>query len=141
VSEAAAERKPTPEAWSAKEVLGHLIDSAVNNHPRFVNAQLTEDLVCPGYDQEAWVRTQRYQEREWAELVSLWRQYNLGLANVMAAVPSPARTKPRLPHNLHRIAWRLVPEHQPVTLEYLMSDYVDHLEHHLDQIRRALWGG
>jgi hypothetical protein len=38
--------------WSAREVIGHLIDSAANNHQRFVRAQFRDDLVFPGYEQE-----------------------------------------------------------------------------------------
>ena len=34
--------------WSPKQIIGHLIDSAANNHTRFVRAQFTEDLVFPG---------------------------------------------------------------------------------------------
>ena len=52
--------RPAPGKWSRKEILGHLIDSAVNNQARFVRAQLQDDLVFDGYDQDAWVRVQRY---------------------------------------------------------------------------------
>ena len=54
--------------WSAKQVLGHLIDSAANNHQRFVRAQFTDDLVFPGYDQEQWIRVQHYEEESWSAL-------------------------------------------------------------------------
>ena len=54
----------------AQTDLGHLIDSAVNNHARFVRAQLQDDLVFPGYDQDGWVRVQRYDERSWPALVT-----------------------------------------------------------------------
>ena len=49
-----------PGKWSRKEIIGHLIDSASNNHDRFVRAQFTDDLVCDSYDQDAWVRAQRH---------------------------------------------------------------------------------
>jgi len=124
----------TPEKWSAKEIVGHLIDSAANNHQRFVRAQFTDDLIFPGYEQAEWVRTQRYGDRPWVQLVALWRQYNLHLAHIMSAIPAEVRTKSRTRHNLHQLAWRTVPESEPVTLEYFMRDYVGHLQHHLDQI-------
>ena len=114
--------------------MGHLIDSASNNHRRFVLAQQQEDLVFPGYAQDAWVAAQRYQDAPWEELVSLWRGFNLHLARVMEAAPDFERTRIRRRHNLHEIAFRTIPEDQPATLEYFMSDYVDHLEHHLRQI-------
>jgi hypothetical protein len=49
-------RRPLkPGKWSAREVIGHLVDSACNNHQRFVRALFQDDLVFPGYDQDAWV--------------------------------------------------------------------------------------
>src|SRR4051812_3645052 len=65
--------------WSPKEIIGHLIDSASNNHQRFVRAQFTDDLVFPGYEQESWVRAQKYSEEPWPLLVVLWRSFNLHL--------------------------------------------------------------
>jgi hypothetical protein len=127
-------RRPSPEKWSPREILGHLIDSASNNHQRFVRAQFTDDLVFPGYEQDSWVRVQRYQEAPWPDLIRLWRGLNLHLARVMAATPEAERTRPRRRHNLHQIAWRAVPAAEPATLDYFMADYVGHLKHHLRQI-------
>ena len=135
---AAAWRPPGTGRWSAKEVVGHLVDSAANNHQRFVRARWQEDLVFAGYDQEAWVAAQRYQEAPWPELVTLWRDYNRHLARVMASVPPDVAARPRRRHNLHEIAWRTVPADEPATLDYFMRDYVGHLQHHLRQIRRLL---
>jgi hypothetical protein len=134
LSDADAAGPPAPGKWSPKEVLGHLIDSASNNHGRFVRAGLTDDLVFPGYPQEVWVSAQRYAGAPWADLVGLWRLFNLHLARVVEATPAAARQKPRARHNLHEIAWKAVPQDQPATLEYFMRDYVGHLEHHLAQI-------
>jgi len=120
--------------WSAKEILGHLIDSAANNHGRFVRAQLGDDLVFPGYEQNAWVSVQNYNEEPWAQLVSLWRYYNLHLSHVISTAKGDARAAQRGRHNLHEIAFRTVAPDQPATLDYLMRDYLVHLRHHLDQI-------
>src|SRR5687767_2514846 len=120
--------------WSPREIIGHLIDSASNNHQRFVRAQFQDDLVFPGYAQDAWVAAQRYQDAPWPELVALWGAFNRQLARVMAAAPVEARTTRRRVHNLHQIAFRPVPQHEPATLDYFMADYVDHLEHHIRQI-------
>ena len=133
LSEEDAGRRPAPGKWSPREVIGHLVDSAANNHQRFVRAQLQGDLVFPGCDQDAWVQAQHYGTAAWSSLVELWRAYNLHLAHVMAAVPEDVRTRPRARHNLHQIAWNTVPEHEPTSLDYLMRDYVAHLKHHLAQ--------
>ena len=130
---ALAARQPAPGKWSIKEIVGHLIDSACNNHQRFVRAQWTTDLVFPGYEQDLWVTSQRYVDAPWPELVVFWREYNLHLARVMAAIPAHDRERPRHPHNLDQIATPVPPD-QPATLDYFMRDYVEHLKHHLRQI-------
>ena len=134
ISEADSERRPAPGKWSPKEILGHLIDSASNNHQRFVRAQFQDDLVFAGYDQDAWVAAQKYQDTRWLALVNLWRAYNLHLARVMAATPEAVRVRKTRRHNFHEIAWKTVPHYEPATLDYFMRDYVDHLRHHLGQI-------
>jgi len=120
-------------------VMGHLVDSAWNNHQRFVRAPSMNSLVFDGYDQDAWVQTQRYQEASWPDLVALWRSMNLHLARVMVAVPADVRTRVHTTHNLDRIAWRTVPAGQPTTLDYFMADYVGHLHHHLRQVLGDRW--
>jgi hypothetical protein len=134
ISDADAAVPRAPGKWSRKEIIGHLIDSASNNHGRFVRAQLADELVCTTYDQDAWVRAQRYDDAPWSELVSLWSLFNLHLARVMAAVPAELRDKPRMRHNLDQVAFRPFAADEPVTLELFMQDYVVHLEHHLQQI-------
>jgi hypothetical protein len=109
--------------WSRKEVLGHLIDSASNNHQRFVRAQLDGALNFPGYQQDGWNRAQQYQSEPWANLVWLWASYNRHLAHVIGAMPDDAG--PRI---------CVIGGGSPVTLEFLVTDYVVHLEHHLEQI-------
>lgn len=120
--------------WSAKEVVGHLIDSASNNHQRFVRAQFTDNLVFPRYEQEEWVRAQGYRDEPWPLLVSLWRSFNLHLAHVMERAPEASRLAGRGEHNLHQIGWIRIGENEPATLEYLMRDYIGHLKNHLRQI-------
>jgi len=134
LSEAESARHPAPGKWSPREVLGHLIDSASHNHQRFVRAQFQDDLVFQGYEQDAWVKAQRYQESPWVALVTLWRTFNLHIARVMVLVPEPVRTRVHHRHNLDQIAWRMVAPGEPTTLDYLMGDYLAHLELHLRQI-------
>jgi len=109
--------------WSRKQILGHLIDSASNNHQRFVRGQLQEDLISPGYAQEAWVSTQHYQDRQWADLVAFWAAYNQHLLHLMAGLLADRG------RHLCRIGGA-----DPVTLEFVMEDYVRHLKHHLEQV-------
>jgi len=134
LSDAAASTPRAAGKWSPKQVIGHLIDSASNNHGRFVRAQLADDLVFSGYEQERWVDAQRYDDAPWADLVALWRGLNLHIAHVMANTPDDVARAPRATHNLDVIAFRTVPADQPATLAYFMDDYVDHLQHHLAQI-------
>jgi hypothetical protein len=134
ITEAASREKPGPRKWCPREVLGHLIDSASNNHGRFVRALEQDSLIFPGYDQDVWVEAQRYRETPWKDLILLWRAFNLHIARVMEAAPESVRRRPRLEHNLDQIGWKTVPRTTPTTLDYLMEDYVGHLKHHLNQI-------
>jgi hypothetical protein len=132
-----AEKSQVPRAegkWSPKEIIGHLIDSASNNHQRFVRAQFTDDLVFAGYEQEGWVRVQNYQGEEWADLVQLWRLYNQHLVHLISLVPEETRMKLRYKHNLHELASDSLKEDEPVTLDWFMRDYVEHMKKHLKQI-------
>lgn len=134
LDDAATAARPAPAKWSPREIIGHLIDSASNNHQRFVRARFRDDLVFDGYAQDEWVAAQRYQDADWPELVALWRSFNLHLARVMEAVPDHIRFREHTRHNLDRIAWVPVPADRPATLDYFMCDYVGHLKHHLRQI-------
>jgi DinB superfamily len=125
--------RAAPGKWSAREVLRHLVDSAANNHQRFVRGQLQDDLIFPGYAQEDWVRIGRYQDAAWEELVTLWRTFNLQIARVMEGTPEEVRRRPRARHSFDQIGVP-VPHGEPATLEHVMVDYVKHLKHHLSQI-------
>ena len=109
--------------WSRKQVIGHLIDSASNNHQRFVRAALQGELAFPRYDQNGNVQVQAFQEADWAMLVALWASYNRFLAHVIAHLPEEQAGA------LCRIG-----DGEPVTLEFLVSDYLAHLRHHLQQL-------
>ena len=109
-------------SWNRKELLGHLIDSAANNHQRIVRAQLADALVFPGYEQDNWVAAQRYRNRSWSELVDIWVAFNAQVANAIESVPA------------EKLSTRcVIGTGDPVTLEFLMQDYLRHLRHHLAQ--------
>ncbi|HXQ74069.1 MAG TPA: DinB family protein [Pyrinomonadaceae bacterium] len=130
--------KSTGDDWSAKQILGHLIDSAANNHQRFVRGQFTDTLEFPGYEQEQWVSAQKYNDESWPAVIELWRAYNMHLLHVVSVIPHEVLTQQRDKHSLEQIAFKTVERNQPATLEYLIRDYLDHLKHHLDQIWRRL---
>jgi hypothetical protein len=123
IGEAESAVPVAPRKWSRKQILGHLIDSAANNHQRFVRSQLESPLRFPGYAQEEWVKTQNYQEESWGYLVACWAGYNRHLLHVIAQIPAE-----KLNHQC------VIGESNPVTLEFLVKDYVGHLEQHLTQI-------
>ena len=123
VGEAESMVPVAPGTWSRKQILGHLIDSAANNHQWFVRAQLESPLEFPGYAQDLWVSMQNYQEENWGYLVACWAGYNRHLLHVIAQIPAD-----KLANTV------AVGGSEPVTLEFLIRDYVQHLEHHLAQI-------
>jgi len=127
-------RRVDDAAWAPIEILGHLVDSAANNHQRFVRAQFTDDLVFSGYEQDQWVSSQKYLDASWPDLIQFWSAYNLHLQYVASVIPTDVLTKPRSKHTLDKIALNAVPQGEPATLEYLIRDYVVHLRHHLNQI-------
>jgi hypothetical protein len=134
ITESGSSVKPAPDKWSKKEILGHLIDSASNNHQRFVRAVSKDDLVFQGYRQEEWVQLQDYQHAGWNFLVELWYNFNLLLATVMDGIPEEVKKRERESHNLDQVAWKPVPKEKPATLDYFMKDYTGHLEHHIRQV-------
>lgn len=137
LAQISAEESRAPRAagkWSPKEIVGHLIDSAANNHQRFVRAQFTNDLVFAGYEQEGWVRAQDYQGEDWGALVQLWKLYNQHLLHLISRVPEETRMKLRYKHNLNQIASEDLSENKPVTLDWFIRDYLDHMKKHLSQI-------
>ena len=138
VSPQQSEHRPRPGAWSPREIIGHLIDSASNNHGRFVRGALHDSLVFPGYDQEAWVTLHGYQTQDWTQLLQRWSTFNEQIAAAVERISADALGRPRREHNFHQIAWRTVPAGEETTLEYFIRDYIAHLRHHLAQVSRAV---
>lgn len=123
IPESETEIKPTPAKWSKKEILGHLIDSASNNHQRFVRTQQASHLLFPPYSQDHWIRNQHYQTESWKNLVSFWESYNRHLLHIISNIPED-----KLENHC------VIGTDPPKTLAFLIEDYVNHLEHHLEQI-------
>jgi len=127
VSEAEASVPEREGKWSGKQVIGHLTDSAVNNLRRIILLQIEAGQSLSGYEQMAWVSLQHYAEREWAQVLALWFSLNEHLAWAIAHMEKA------------RLANRGVVEGEPLTLGFLIEDYVAHMEHHLRAMR--LWLG
>jgi hypothetical protein len=124
LSEAESAIKPDgPVSWSPKEELGHLIDSAVNNHGRFVRAALEPEYRGPGYAQDNWVNLHAYQQMTWSYIVDFWGQYNYFIAGLVEHIPQET-----LGTNCH------IGSNSPVTLSFLIDDYVLHMRHHIDHL-------
>jgi hypothetical protein len=126
INEAESTKPILPGGWSRKQVIGHLIDSASNNHQRFVRAALQTSLDFPGYDQDGNVEVQAIQKADWKLLVTLWAAYNRYLAHVIAHLP---------PSKLETAC--KIGSGEAVTLRFLATDYLRHLVHHLSQIGAA----
>ncbi len=123
LSQERVESRPAPSAWSPKEELGHLLDSAANNHQRIVRAQLEDNPVMPGYQQNSWVEMHAYQRRDWGELIELWRALNRQLLAAAEAVPDSAWSRSLT-----------VADSEPLTLQFVFEDYVAHMLHHQQHI-------
>ena len=114
------EHKSAPNTWSVKEELGHLLDSAANNHQRIVRAQLEDKPAMPGYDGDAWVVLHRYQQRDWETLIGLWAALNSQLLAAADAAPESAWSRTLT-----------IADSAPLTLKFVADDYVRHMVHHL----------
>jgi len=123
ISDEDAARRPAAGGWAAKELVGHLIDSASNNHQRWVRALAAPNLEFPKYRQEEWVHAQDYATERWADLVNLWLLYNRHLLHVARQIP---------PEKYGTLC--TIGDDAPVTLEALVVSYVEHLQHHLQQV-------
>lgn len=118
--------KPSEESWSLKEIIGHLIDSASNNHQRFVRLQFDDLLDFPAYDGERWIKVQKYNEMEWKELTALWYSYNCILLKVIGTI------------DISKLANVWIKGEEALTLEHLANDYYRHLEWHVDHFEKRL---
>lgn len=116
--------KISPEKWSKKEILGHLCDSALSNIRRFVITQYKEnDNIV--YDQNFWVKAQNYQNVPTSDIINLWKFLNFQIVNTVENIPDSA---------LQKTCDMTKTEPQIFTLEFIINDYISHLQHHLKAI-------
>ncbi len=115
--------KPGQDKWSKKEILGHLVDSASNNHQRFIRIQI-EDNPSISYDQNQWVSLNGYHTYNKKQLIEFWKLYNLHLIHIIEQIPQDVLSR----IGTVRSAEEIMP------LYFYINDYVAHLEHHLRQL-------
>lgn len=120
-----ASQKLQPDKWSRKEILGHLIDSAANNHQRFVRVQYSKDTNFLPYEQREWVNIQNYNSCTWKELLLLWKYFNFHIAHIIDIMPT----------NCLQMSCK-IGSGEPVTIGYVVVDYLGHIQHHLRQIEQ-----
>ncbi|MDP5170354.1 MAG: DinB family protein [Bacteroidia bacterium] len=117
-------QKPSPEKWSKKEIMGHLLDSALNNLQRFTEIQVEEKpYKIRKYRQDEWVEANQYQASKIEEIVICWLALNRRIVTVMKN-----QTETTLSYQI------VFNGNDYADLNFLMKDYVDHLEHHLTQL-------
>lgn len=121
--------------WNEKEIIGHLIDSAINNYSRFMRGYHSDQLVFSGYNQELWVNQQNYKQLEWSDIILIWEKINMLIVRLISSFKMDILSEKIEKHNFDKIAFEKVSKDEPTTLEYLISDYIIHLEHHIHQIQ------
>ncbi|GGF97124.1 hypothetical protein GCM10010912_47310 [Paenibacillus albidus] len=110
--------------WSPVQILGHLCDSALNNISRFINVQIEpQPLRLTVYDQNEWAEAQHYGSTSPEEVLRFWLSLNESVLRIISSLKSD---------QLALVF--LLPEGDTITLEGLIKDYLEHLEHHLGQI-------
>lgn len=123
VSPALADTPWRPGGWTRKQIVGHLLDSATNNRQRFVRAGTEAQYAGPQYGQDDWVAAHGYADQSWDDLLRWW----IAEHEILMAVVD------RIPENRLSAQYR-VGDGDPVTLRFLIEDYITHQYHHFRQI-------
>ena len=124
-----ASKRPGVDKWTLKEIMGHLIDSASNNHQRFVRLQIVDELIFPGYgkDNSKWLEIAKYNEMNFSDIMLLWKQYNILIGNIIKGAD-----KSKLENRWENS------EGDKNSLRDLMIDYVRHIKEHLKHFEETL---
>lgn len=129
LSDSVASKRPEQGEWSLKEIMGHLINSCSNNHQRFVGLQFVNEMAFPEYQKYhlEWMNAEKFNELKIADLLLLWRQYNILIGHLIENIPSD-----KLDNYL------TMPDGKENSLRKLVEDYASHLKNHLDQFENTL---
>ena len=122
IHEEAFSKKESENKWSKKEILGHLIDSATNNHQRFIRAQFENTPTIP-YNQDMWNKHSFYNSIDTKQIINFWKFYNIQILELFNKIPKDLLLKECNTGGESNF-----------TIAFLFNDYIEHLEHHLKQI-------
>lgn len=128
---AIADKLSSIDNWTIRNNVSHLIDSASNNHQRFIRLQLAQKVELPGYDAEPWTEASGITKMPYSQLVEFWKLYNVYLLEVISNIKEA---------NLYH-EWINSSDKSSCTLEFLVTDYFEHLKLHekmIDDIANAL---
>jgi hypothetical protein len=123
ISDTDASIKASPNKWSYKEIIGHLIDSAGNNQQKFVRCIQQSGIHMPPYEQDRWVAIQHYNDANWADVLATWFEVNRHIAHIIQHIPADT-----LQNEIY------IGDKGPFSLEFIVRDYPEHLKHHLKAI-------
>jgi hypothetical protein len=118
--------KPAHDKWSLKEIIGHLIDSASNNHQRFVRLQIGDLDDFPAYEAERWIAVQKYNDMDWKDITALWSSFNRILLRVIE----------HMDPNACGNVW--ITGGEELSLKFIVNDYYRHLEWHIGHFEERL---
>ncbi len=123
-----ASKRYDPKEWTLKEILGHLVNSASNNHQRFIGLQFVGEMQSPEYQKFhlEWIEREQLNGLDYADLILLWKQYNIFMSHLISDV------------DRSKLGNAFVMESKTLTLETLIVDYVNHLNGHLKQFEETL---
>ena len=130
LNESLAKIKLSQDKWTLKEIIGHLIDSASNNHQRFIRLQLSHDIEFPDYNKDEWLEIQNHQNMQFSDLLNLFVYFNMLMVNIISNIDESSL------NNKWHVAWD--ENSSFITLENLIIHYISHLEYHLNHFKERL---
>ena len=119
-------KRPAAGKWSKQEILGHLIDSAINNLKRFTEIQfLPQPYTVLSYQQVNLVIVNDYQNLHLDDLLNLWQALNRQIVFVVKNISEEKLNYPVDPQYENK---------EMKSLGWIICDYVAHMAHHFRQI-------
>ena len=122
-----ADIKLSEEKWTLKEMIAHLIDSASNNHQRFIRLQINKNIIFPAYDPEIWKSITRINDFDFLDLINLWKSYNYYLLHIIENID----------HNALNNTWKT--DEKELTLQFIINDYFEnHMDWHIELYKKRI---